>query len=326
MLSKRIEVKYYLVFILLLAIVSGLLVGMLFSDSEARYSCLETLGDEEYEYVYTASGAVGTDDYLFGTGKFSFALSEDLSYGVYADILMLLAGTEYTDLAPLGGELSLGERECAVSENIAALHSLRPGDVIYSRHRVTGNVAGYVIKSILPPAYGMMKADPSGGMGVIIVGYDEEFASLVKCEYIGVTTEYPGDVTRAAGVGLTDYLSKSELEGELMVSLCISQLILALLVSLVSLSGMIVHSRYQKIYYTRLALCGMPAAELKMAELVDYLAPVVISNLLSAVVACAILSLKHGCFAYRTPLVCLGAAIASSLVCSIILSGKIKRY
>ena len=325
MLSIRIEIKYYLILILLLAVSVGLLVGMLFSDSEAEYRYLEMLGNEGYEYVYTASGSIGSDDYLYATGRVSFATGEDLSGGIYADVLMILDGTEYTELSFFDGECSLGERECAVSENTAALHSLGLGDIIYSRHRVTGNVVGYSIKEILPPAYGIMDADTSGGRGVIILGYDEEFASLVKCEYIGFTVDYPSDASKAAGVALLDVLSKREIEGELLISLLVSQSLLAILASIISLFGMIAHSRYQRVYYTRIALLGMPATELKRMAILDYLIPVVISNIVSALIASLILSLRHGFLAYRTPLVCLGAVLISSLICSIILSRKTER-
>lgn len=324
MLSLRIDLKYYIILIVILALLLGVTVGLLFSDSECDYRQLAFLEGEKYLYSFDTVGSVGQNDYLNCTGKMSISADGVLGVGILADVLMLLPGSEYTDLAPFFAELD--SDECAISANLAGKQGISLGDKLYSKHRVSEKTVSYTVSAILPECYGVVEGGSSStGRGVILVGYDGLFKENILCENIAFTDISPSAVISDTGAALSGITTKSELTDELKFSLAVCQSVLSVIVILLSVVAVVWHHRMQRGYYTRLALYGMSRGELIGRYFADHALPAVIANFLAAIVSSAILSIHHGVLAFYTPLICAAVGVVASLICSLILLKEIKR-
>lgn len=143
-------------------------------------------------YVYSAivPSSTADDAYLQYNAGISFSLSADAKTGINAEIVMQTADAKYTDVVDWNAE-RLGEHGIAVSENISNKYKISVGDKLYSKNIIDGEVYGYTVEAILPAiTYTRGLQDDYRADGIIVMGYDEQYASSITNTCI-VFTEAP---------------------------------------------------------------------------------------------------------------------------------------
>lgn len=143
-------------------------------------------------YVYSAIAPSSTADdaYLQYNAGISFSLFADAKAGINAEIVMQTADAKYTDVVDWNAE-RLGEHGIAVSENISNKYKISVGDKLYSKNIIDGEVYEYTVEAILPAVtYTRGLQDDYHADGIIVMGYDEQYASSITNTCI-VFTEAP---------------------------------------------------------------------------------------------------------------------------------------
>lgn len=158
-------------------LLSSLIVSVSVSDDLSQ---LNALLCSKYEYSATAQSSTLENTYYQYNAGISFTPTEDSQTRFDVDVLMQTESNGYSDAIFWNSE-DLGRHCVAVSKCVADRHGLNVGDVIYSKHIVDGSTYGYTIEKILP-AITTVRVTPGGNHsnGVIVMGYDEQYASNIS--------------------------------------------------------------------------------------------------------------------------------------------------
>ncbi len=150
---------------------------------------LNSLVQSNYLYSAKTPSSTANDAYYKYEAGISFSVSEDMRTGVNAEIVMQTADAQYTDLV-YWNTRRLGEYSIAISDNIARISGLKAGDTVFSKSVVDGVIREYTVEAILPAA-SYTRGVKSGfhNEGIIIMGYDEQYASNITHTCIVYATD-----------------------------------------------------------------------------------------------------------------------------------------
>lgn len=167
----------FLAIVLLLTIVVAI-------STNSDLAQIQSFMQSNYVYSATAPSSTASDAYLQYNAGVSFSLSADVKAGLNAEIVMQTADAEYTDLVCWNTK-QLEKHGIAISANIASDNNLNIGDALYSKNLVDGEVYEYTIETILPAiTYVRGLKDTFNTDGVIVMGYDDQYASNISHTYI----------------------------------------------------------------------------------------------------------------------------------------------
>lgn len=146
--------------------------------------------------------------YRFDAG-ICFSNKTDAQTNINADIVMQNGKGEYTDLVYWNsGKLS--KYGIAISENIAHKYHIREGDVLYSKHIVTGAMVEYTVEQIVPSTvYIRSEGTELFNIGVIIIGFDQEYYSYLKHDCL-LYTEIPVEQIGEYAGGISDIVYREQ--------------------------------------------------------------------------------------------------------------------
>ena len=167
----------FLAIVLLLTIVVAI-------STNSDLAQIQSFMQSNYVYSATAPSSTASDAYLQYNAGVSFSLSADVKAGLNAETVMQTADAEYTDLVCWNTK-QLEKYGIAISANIANDNNLKIGDTLYSKNLVDGEVYEYTIEAILPAiTYARGLKDAFNTDGVIVMGYDDQYASNITHTYI----------------------------------------------------------------------------------------------------------------------------------------------
>lgn len=179
-LNQKIAAAYtsaFLVIVLLLTIVAAI-------STNSDLAQIQSFMQSNYVYSATAPSSTAADAYLQYNAGVSFSLSAEVKSGLNTEIVMQTAEAEYTDLVCWNTK-QLEKHGIAISANIANNNNLKIGDALYSKNLVDGEVYEYTIEAILPAiTYARGLKETINTDGVIVMGYDEQYASNITHTYI----------------------------------------------------------------------------------------------------------------------------------------------
>lgn len=141
-----------------------------------------------YVYSAIAPNSIADNAYLQYNAGISFSLSADAKAGINAEIVMQTADAKYTDLVDWNAE-RLGEHGIAVSGIISNKYRISVGDILYLKSIIDGEVYEYTVEAILPSVtYTRGLQDDYHADGIIVMGYDEQYASRITNTFIVFAT------------------------------------------------------------------------------------------------------------------------------------------
>lgn len=302
MFWKNLNYKYYCVLIISFALLLTLSIVGIFTHTEGMYRQVFFLANTTYEYEYQVTKSVRSNDYYYASSVLSFYDTQQRERAMYCDIYMLLNDSTYNDESPLYNGRSLGDREIALSENLAKEYSLSIGDVLYSKHRVANQVVAYQIVGILPVCYGLSTINVELNRGIILMGCDVAYLDHISATYVGFSRGDPSVLIQSEGSGLLSITEKDGVVESLLIDVGVEQGIIVAIVTCLLVIYSMFHWRSQKSYYKRLMLYGWEWKTICRAMWVDLTVPAFIALTLACVISCLILSLRNMFFAYITPL------------------------
>ena len=317
MFFKRLDYKYYLVIVMSYALLLFLAIGCIFTQSDRVYKQIGFYDDNEYQYTYRISSSVKENDYLYGESIY-FYTDKNLSISLLGDCVMSLDDTKYTENTPLALSKALGKREIALSYNLAKQHNLGIGSKVYSKHNIRNVIEEYTVAEILPVCYGITLVDYEINRGVMLIGYDSDYAEYTDYTYIAFSKEDPTSLIQNSGAGLIALDAKDSVRDSLFDCVAIWQAIIAILVLGLTLLYIMLHWKNQRTYYLRLYLSGTSSKEMKKQIFADLLLPGVISQLLATAICILMASINNMYFSYKTTLISMVVG-AFVLLCSTII-------
>ena len=173
-------------------------------------SQLNTLLRSKYEYSATAQRSTFENTYYQYNAGISFTQSADAQTRFNAEILMQTEEGNYSN-AIYWNTTKLNGNGVAVSKNIADRHGLNVGDTIFSKHIVDGVTKAYIIEKILP-AVTSARVSENGkhSDGIIVMGYDEQYAANISYSCIIFTNEPIEIVAEGCSEMPTDMLYRGD--------------------------------------------------------------------------------------------------------------------
>ena len=203
MFWKRLDYKYYFIIVMSYTLLLTLAIGCIFTQSDQIYKQLDFYNDNSYRYTYEFSTAVGQNDYMKCSSVYFYS-DNNTSQSMHGDCLMQLINSDYNQNSPIETSAPLGNREIAISYNLAQKHGLTVGSVVYSNHNIENKTEAYTVAEILPVCYGILRVDFDINYGVIIMGYDEDYHKNTDYSYVAFFEDDPYKTLQLDGVGLID--------------------------------------------------------------------------------------------------------------------------
>jgi hypothetical protein len=162
------------------------------------------------------------------------------------ECIMVLENSVYNQETPFLLPRTLGSREVAITQNLAAQYGVDVGSVIYSKHNVKNQVEAYVVVEILPVCYGISNVGYDINHGVILMGYDRDYKENTDYPYLGFSADDPSALLQRAGTGLISLNSKQLSQSILRENIFIWQGIILLFVTTIIILYICFHWKNQK--------------------------------------------------------------------------------
>ena len=173
-------------------------------------SQLITLLRSKYEYSATAQRSTLENTYYQYNAGIAFTQSADAQTRFNAEILMQTEEGNYSN-AIYWNTTKLNGNGVAVSKNIADCYGLNAGDTIFSKHIVDGVTKAYIIEKILPAVTSArVSGNGKHSDGIIVMGYDEQYAANISYSCIIFTNEPIEVVAEGCSEMPTDMLYRED--------------------------------------------------------------------------------------------------------------------
>ena len=319
MFWKRLDYKYYFIIVMSYTLLLTLAIGCIFTQSDQIYKQLDFYNDNSYRYTYEFSTAVGQNDYMKCSSVYFYS-DNNTSQSMHGDCLMQLIKSDYNQNSPIETSAPLGNREIAISYNLAQKHGLTVGSVVYSNHNIENKTEAYTVAEILPVCYGILRVDFDINYGVIIMGYDEDYHKNTDYSYVAFFEDDPYKTLQLDGVGLIDINAKETFVKTMMQQVIVWQSIILLGVAGITLLYAIAHWKYQKRYYERLILLGFPTYKRKQHILLDMILPGVAGLVIALLFSTALHTLRNMFMSYTTSIISISFGCLILLITSLIIT------
>ena len=173
--------------ILILSIIVIVLSCYISSYIEKRYRQVEFGINNNYLYIVLSDSMYKYNTYLNYANKTYFAVNNEK---IIAFILMETQ-SQYNDEAIIytnniveGQYDILTCKEVAISKNLSDSLKLKIANSIYFNNESTGKFEEYKIKYIFKDAYGIYKTDVNNHYGIILMGFNKEYANNINTQKI----------------------------------------------------------------------------------------------------------------------------------------------
>ncbi len=171
---------------------------------------LYSLYKSEYLYSALVDNSNEPNSYLVFNAGINFATKADSKTGMNTDVIMQTADSSYTKLVSWNTE-KMKEDEVAITAGIAKSYGLKEGDFVYSKNVVDGSIHDYLISHILLDATSARKRTGIGTTdGIIIMGYDSNYANNVKHNTLLFTNSDINLLSEKSAGTLTDILYRED--------------------------------------------------------------------------------------------------------------------
>ena len=319
MFWKRLDYKYYFIIVLSYTLLLTLAIGCIFTQSDQIYKQLDFYNDNPYRYIYEFSTAVGQNDYMKCSSVYFYSNS-NTSRSLHGDCLMQLVNSDYNQSSPLQTSVPLGKREIAISYNLAQKHGLNVGSVIYSNHNIKNKTEAYTVAEILPVCYGILRVDFDINYGVIVMGYDEDYHKNTDYSYVAFFEDDPYKTLQLNGVGLIDINAKEAFVEPMMQKVIVWQSIILLGVAGITLLYALIHWKYQKRYYARLTLWGLPMHKRNRYIFLDMILPGSMGLIVASFFSVGLHTLQNMFLSYATTIISISFGCLILLITSLIIT------
>lgn len=152
-------------------------------DTLSRYSSF--LSSRNYSHSVLVDKGLEQDSYAFYGKKIMFSTDEKMGTYINCETLME-TGNKHTssDFFYPVDVSCLGPRDLALSKNLMKQYSLSLGDVVYSKHTYLNEIVEYTIRTELPEIYGIKEKDYNENLGIVLVGFDNEYLEHILTDHI----------------------------------------------------------------------------------------------------------------------------------------------
>ena len=237
---------------------------------------------QNYDIVYEYKNDVLLNDSFY---KLTDILSYKNSNGLKSEILMQKP-VKYSDCTPFKYTDYLEKNEIVITRNIADVLDLHTGDEFEFYNPIFSCYYDCVIKDILPVAYGFYENAVDRHMGVIIVGYNKEIASLVQMSSV-LMAKYSYATSNAGIVLKKSHDNKTILSNTVkdIISYFISGTFIILIIGYVFWR---LYSHYGLEIVKRMYIMGSQKKNMIKEIQYAYMVPFVISDVLGSLIVCSI--------------------------------------
>ena len=173
------------------AMLSFLLLIIVFTSVDADLSHIATLNRSQYVYSAAVKDPIGPDNYYHINAGITFVMSKDSQSSINAEVIMQTEDANYTDSVYWNAN-RLETNEIAISQHYAKANNLGIDDVIYSKHVVDGLFHEYRIKQVIPEISCARVENNSYSTVLIIMGYDKAYIDNISYTAL-VFTKIPVD-------------------------------------------------------------------------------------------------------------------------------------
>lgn len=319
MFWKRLNYKYYFLVILIYTFFLAVIMIVSSLSLERIYKQLNYYSLDNTKYVIEVNQSVKQNDYL-NCSSVTFYCNEDLNNSLYTENFMIINDTNYQETLPFYLSKPLGEREIAVSYNIAKEYRLTKGSIIYSKNNIINQVLEYKVVEIIPICYGVLKVDYKLNHGIIIMGYDETYEENVENSYISFCANDPTKLIQENKANLISFINISEQKKPLLNKFIINLIIGILVIILFTIVYKIIHKKLQTSYYEYLAIKGSPIKKIKFIIFLDIIIPGAISLLIASIISVVVISKVNYYFSGIISLILMMVASVTLLILSVICS------
>lgn len=171
---------------------------------------LNALSRSKYEYSATAQHSTLENTYYQYNAGISFTTTEKSQTRLNIEVLMQTEEGPYSDVI-YWNTTKLNSDGVAVSKNVADRHGLNVGDTIFSKHIVDGITKAYIIEKILPVVTSArVSGNGKDSDGIIVMGYDEQYAANISYSCIIFTSEPIEVVAEGCSEMPTDILHRQD--------------------------------------------------------------------------------------------------------------------
>lgn len=299
---KRLNYKYYLLIVIMYVLLLSIAIGCVFMQTDRVYKQLKFYKTSRYQYLYVATNSTCENDYLECSSVF-FYTDRNMKKSLLGDCLMVLEKSTYNLENPIKLSNRLGNREVAVTVNLANQFGLKVGSKVFSKHNINNRVEEYTIVQILPVIYGVLRVDYSINYGVIVMGYDSAYLKNTNYPYVGFSEKDPTLLLQNCGAGLVSLNIKAVYERRLSENIFVWQGITCIMVIFITALYVIIHWKYQKQYYNRLKINGCVVSEIKRQIVLDIGFPGILSLFMSFALNLIILSFYNKYFSWFMSLI-----------------------
>ena len=325
MFWKRLNYKYYLLIIIGYALLLTMAIGCVFMQPDRVYKQIDFLNSGDYQYTYQTTSSTKENDYLNCSSVY-FYTDNGLSKSLLGDCLMSLENSAYNAETPIQHNKKLGNREIALTYNLAEQHNLVIGSKVYSKHSVKNIVEEYTVVDILPVSYGVLHVDYNINYGVILVGYDEAYIKNINYSYVGFSKEDPTALIQTSGAGLISLGVKEKSCQELIEKAFLWQSTIILMVAFFTVLFAILHWKNQKNYYARLTMNGYPTSKIRKQIILDVALPGIAGLVVSFLISIGVLSIYNYYFSYLAALFSFIGGLLTLTIATLIISHKGRKF
>lgn len=171
-------------------IIAVLLCSILFGQKADRIgSQLRSYSMSEYSYIYKLNYPLKIhDEYIYADTNIFLYTDVTETKRVSAIVLMQDSDCQYSS-AMLDYSGNLAENEVVVSRNIADKYSFSPGDIIYVLYPYSITPIEAVVRDICATNYDFENPDVDNDIGIVILGYNEQYDANTENKYICFSEE-----------------------------------------------------------------------------------------------------------------------------------------
>lgn len=293
-------------------------------QTDRAYKQLDFYKTGKYQYFYETTGSTHENDYLQCSSVYFYA-DRNMKVSLLGDCLMVLEKSTYNLETPIRMNKQLGNREIAITANLAKQFDLKIGSEVFSKHNIKNRIEKYTVVEILPVAYGVLREDYSINYGLIIMGCDLEYLNSTNYSYIGFSEKDPTALIKSSGAGFISLYIKKLYEQRLLKNVFVWQSGVCVMVILITFLYTIIHWKNQKKYYNRLKLNGCDVNEIKKQIILDIGAPGILGLLISFVLSVTVLSLYNLYFSWLVSLISGITGVCALLISILLILQKEKR-
>lgn len=201
------EIVLTIVLLFAASILSGILFApkiMELSNQLANYS------STDYNYIYVLNySAQLSNEFIFSDTDAQLYLDSGRQTRITASSIMKEKDACYElECLKVLNELSINE--AIISKNVSDCYGLRSGDVVFVEYPFSDELRRTEIVGIIPTDYDYVKPYIDNGIGIVYLGYDEDYEKNVRCKYMEFSRESKSSILAEYPQIINTIINKSD--------------------------------------------------------------------------------------------------------------------